>query len=409
MKSFQTHLEESKNLHMEHVEDLVLNGGVAGAREAINFLRAVRDMLAGNADSRVNITVKWDGAPAVFAGVDPRDGEFFVAKKGIFNKTPKIYKTEAEIKADTSGDLQNKLILALKHFRDLGITNVVQGDFLFSSDDIKKATIDGEEYLTFQPNTIVYAVPAKSKLAREIRSAKIGVVWHTSYEGESFENMRANYTDSIDEKLRKNKNVFTTDAEYRDVSGAANMTKKETDEITKILSEAGTLFRSIDAKTLNGISEDPELLTRVKTFNNTKVRSGERIRNVRKHVDELIDHILGYYGAEEEKRKTERGKATPRAKKAQVMRFFSNTNKKNLEKIFQLQNLLVDAKQILINKLNRVKTLGTFVLTDQGYKVTGQEGFVAIDKLKGDAVKLVDRMEFSYNNFSPNIKKGWQR
>lgn len=409
MKNFESYLEESKNLHMEHVEDLVLNGGVAGAREAINFLRAVRDMLAGTSDSKVNISVKWDGAPAVFAGIDPRDGKFFVAKKGIFNKEPKIYKTEAEVKADTSGDLQNKLILALKHFPDLGITNVIQGDFLFSNDTVDKTTIDGEEYITFHPNTIVYAVPAKSKLARQILSSKIGVVWHTNYDGESFENMRASFGKNIADTLRDSSAVFSTDAEYKDVSGAATMTKAETTEVNKILSQAGKIFQSLDPKTLNGISADDELLLRVKTFNNTKVRSGERVKNVKRHVNELIDYILEYYGAEESKRKTERGKAGPRAKKAQVMRFFSNTNKKNLEKIFELQNLLVDAKQVLIGKLNKVKSLSTFVLTDDGYKVTGQEGFVAIDKLKGDAVKLVDRMEFSYNNFSPNIKKGWQR
>ena len=409
MKNFNTYLEESKNLHMEHLEDMVLNGGVAGAREAIDFLRAVRDMLAGSADSRVNISVKWDGAPAIFAGIDPRDGKFFVAKKGVFNKEPKIYKTEAEVKADTSGDLQNKLILALKHLPDLGITNVIQGDFLFSNDTVDKTTIDGEEYITFHPNTIVYAVPAKSKLARQILSSKIGVVWHTNYDGESFENMRASFGKNIADTLRDSSAVFSTDAEYKDVSGAATMTKKETAEVTKILSQAGKIFQSLDPKTLNGISADDELLLRVKTFNNTKVRSGERVKNVKRHVNELIDYILEYYGAEESKRKTERGKAGPRAKKAQVMRFFSTTNKKNLEKIFELQNLLVDAKQILIGKLNRVKSLSTFVLTDQGYKVTGQEGFVAIDKLKGNAVKLVDRMEFSYNNFSPNIKKGWQR
>ena len=409
MKKFQSYLEESKNLHMEHVEDLVLNGGVAGAREAINFLRAVRDMLAGTSDSKVNISVKWDGAPAVFAGIDPRDGKFFVAKKGIFNKEPKIYKTPQEVAADTSGDLQNKLTLALKHFPELGITNIIQGDFLFSGDTVRTETIDGESYITFHPNTIVYAVPAKSKLAKQILSSEIGVVWHTTYEGEDFESMRASFGKNIADGLRQSSAVFSTDAEYKDVSGAATLTKKETAEVTALLSQAGKLFQGIDAKTLNGISADDELLLRVKTFNNTKVRSGERIKNVKRHVDDLINYILEYYGAEEAKRKTERGKATPRAKKAQVMRFFSNTNKKNLEKIFELQNSLVDSKQLLINKLNKVKSLSTFVLTDDGYKVTGQEGFVAIDKLKGDAVKLVDRMEFSYNNFSPNIKKGWQR
>ena len=56
-------------------------------------------MLAGNARSSVNMTVKWDGAP-IFAGIDPSDGKFFVAKKSVFNVNPKLYKTNAEIDAD---------------------------------------------------------------------------------------------------------------------------------------------------------------------------------------------------------------------------------------------------------------------------------------------------------------------
>ena len=90
MKNFNSYLIEQKNTHMEHIEDNVLNGGVDGAREAINFLRSLRDMLSGNAKTTVDATVKWDGAPAVFAGIDPNDNKFFVAKKGIFNKNAKV-------------------------------------------------------------------------------------------------------------------------------------------------------------------------------------------------------------------------------------------------------------------------------------------------------------------------------
>ena len=88
---------------MEHLEDSILNHGVNGTRDAINFLRSLRDMLAGTAKSKVNVSVKWDGAPAIFCGTDPSDGKFFVAKKGIFNKNPMVYKTNADIDADTVG------------------------------------------------------------------------------------------------------------------------------------------------------------------------------------------------------------------------------------------------------------------------------------------------------------------
>ena len=35
---------------------------------------------------------------------------------------------------------------------------------------------------------------------------------------------------------------------------------------------------------------------------------------------------------------------------------------------------------------------------ENGYEVTGEEGFVAVDKI-GNAIKLVDRLEFSKLNF----------
>ena len=409
MKKFTSYLTETKNTHMEHIEDNVLNGGVQGARESIKFLRSLRDMLSGSSGSSVSVSVKWDGAPAVFAGNDPSDGRFFVAKKGIFAKNPKVYKTPEEVDADTSGDLADKLKLALKYLPELGIKGVIQGDFLYSKPDLKTVSYKGEKYLTFHPNTLVYAVPAKSQLAKRIRSSKIGIVWHTSYSGKTFEEMKASFGKNIAGSLVSSKNVWSTDAEYRDVSGTATFTKKDTKIITSILSSAGKVFQKLDAKSLNGISNNTELLLRMKTFLNTKVRKQERISNVKSAVKDMIDYMHNYYQIETEKRKSPKGKAAVDVRKKEVMKYFSNTNKTNLENILTLMNHIVDAKMMLIKKMNQVERLDTFLLTDKGFKATGVEGFVAIDKMGKSAVKLVDRMEFSYANFSPEVKKGWEK
>ena len=409
MKKFTSYLTETKNTHMEHIEDNVLNGGVQGARESIKFLRSLRDMLSGSSGSAVSVSVKWDGAPAVFAGNDPSDGRFFVAKKGIFAKNPKVYKTPEEVDADTSGDLADKLKLALKYLPELGIKGVIQGDFLYSKPDLKTVSYKGEKYLTFHPNTLVYAVPAKSQLAKRIRSSKIGIVWHTSYSGKTFEEMKASFGKNIAGSLVSSKNVWSTDAEYRDVSGTATFTKKDTKIITSILSSAGKVFQKLDAKSLNGISNNTELLLRMKTFLNTKVRKQERISNVKSAVKDMIDYMHNYYQIETEKRKSPKGKAAVDVRKKEVMKYFSNTNKTNLENILTLMNHIVDAKMMLIKKMNQVERLDTFLLTDKGFKATGVEGFVAIDKMGKSAVKLVDRMEFSYANFSPEVKKGWEK
>ena len=389
---------------------MVFNAGVDGTRMAINFLRDLRDMLAGSSSSKLSATVKWDGAPAIFAGIDPRDGKFFVAKKGVFNKEPKVYKTPAEIDADTQGDLAVKLKIALSEFKKLGIkSGVYQGDLMFTHDTLSKETIDGEDYITFHPNTIVYAVPYDSSLGAKIRGAKIGVVWHTTYVGSSFESMKAEFGKPIASLLTKTSSVWMDDANYKDYSGTATFTAAETKHVTEMLSAVGKLFQSMDAETLNAISKDEDLLMLVKTFNNSKVRAGQKVTNPKKHVDDLFDWIHARYQKEIDSKKTEKGKAAQEEKRKKIMSFFANHDKAEIVKIFQVSNMIADIKEPIIAKMNQAGHVKTFVRTANGFKVTGVEGFVAIDHLKGGAVKVVDRMEFSKNNFNPDIIKGWQR
>ena len=246
MESFKTHITENKNTHMTHIEDKVIYGGVNGTRQAIMALRELRDMLRG--EHAGNVSVKWDGAPAIFAGVDPFDGKFFVAKKGIFNKNPKIYKTPADVDADASGDLADKLKAALRELPALGIKGVVQGDFLYGPGDITTKNIKGQKYVTFHPNTIVYAIPADTPAAREVKSAKIGIVWHTTYKGNTFQSMRASYGVDVS-KFKKSKNVWSQDAMLRDLTNVT-MNKKDTEEVNEYLSQAGKLFNQISGTTL---------------------------------------------------------------------------------------------------------------------------------------------------------------
>jgi len=410
MINFKKYLVESKNTHMEHVEDNVLNGGVEGARQSINFLQSLRDMLAGHSNVKINTTVKWDGAPAVFAGIDPADGKFFVAKKGIFNKNPKVYKTEKEVRADTSGDLADKLVTCLKYLPSLNIKGVIQGDLMFTQSDLKVQTIAGEECITFHPNTIIYAVPLNTSLAKQIQSAKMGIVWHTVYTGKSFETMKASFGKNIKGKLTPSKNVWFDDATYRDVTGTATMTAAETAQVTGILSKAGKLFSTIPASVLNSISEEEELLVMIKTYNNSKIRAGEvLIDNADTHTTGLVNFISDKFRKEMESKKTEKGKQAVKERQTKVMKFFTTHPKTQINKVFELMKLIIEAKLVLLGKMNKAGGMGTFLKTQSGFKATSQEGFVAIDHSGKNAVKIVDRLEFSRANFSPDIIKGWMR
>ena len=404
--NLKKHITEAKNTHMTHIEDMVIDGGVAGARSAIFALRDLRDMLAGHTNDTKQVTVKWDGAPAVFAGIDPSDGKFFVAKKGIFNKNPKVYKSVKDVKADTSGDLQKKLTVAFQELSKLGIKKgVYQGDIMFTKKDLKKTTIDGKKYITFHPNTIVYAVPVEA--ATEIIRAKIGVVWHTYYSGSTFETMSASFGVTIG-AFKTVRSVWQKSANLPDISGLATLSKKDTDEITKHISNAGKLFQKIAANTLNDVAANTDINLYINTFRNTKVRAQDEVTDSEAYVEELIGWIENRYNTEKERLKSDAGKDRKEQAKLDALEFFSDVNKSGLISMFDMQNELVMAKKKLLTHLDSMDSINTFIKTKDGFKVTGAEGYVAIDHLTNGAVKIVDRMEFSYNNFSKDIIKGWE-
>jgi hypothetical protein len=397
--------KEGKNVHLEHLEDNVLNNGVTGAREAIDFLRSLRNMLAGHTGTKMNVTTKWDGAPAIFAGTNPENGKFFVGTKSVFAKNAKLNYTDDDIDENHPGEgLNQKLKLALAFLPKLGIKGVLQGDMMFSKGDIKHETIDGEDYIIFQPNTIVYAVPTKSKLAQTMLAAQIGVVFHTSYSGKTLETMKASFNIDIGH-LKTTKDVWFRDASFTDASGSATFTEEETAEITSILSQAGRVFQTIPALTLNRIAASETYTTQIKTFNNTKVREGKKISDTRVHTQELINWVEAKLNKEVLAAKKEETKQKRIKEKNEVMRFY-RSNAIYLKQIFDLMNLIVDAKLMIIRKLETIRSIGTFVRTDDGFRITAPEGFVAVDHL-GKALKLVDRLEFSHKNFT--AQKAWDK
>jgi hypothetical protein len=414
MMSFSEILLEDKggkNLHLEHIEDEILNYGVDGGRAAINFLRSLRDMLSGSTRSSLNMTVKWDGAPAIFAGVEPETGDFFVAKKSVFNVNPKLYKTAQEIDDDLSGALNEKFKVALAEFSKLGIEGVLQGDLMFT-DDVETETIDDDKYYTFQPNTIVYAVPVDSVLGKVIKKAKVGIVWHTTYTGETLQGMTASFGADI-AGLKKSSSVWMDDATYKDVSGKATFTTAETEKITAVLSQTGKTFNKINANKLRTFLTVQNGMTgaiagaSLKTYNNSKVRAGEKISNPSAHAKGYEKWVQMSIQKQIDKAKSDKGKKKYTDMQKEYMREVRK-HTGNLVQIITFQNLLVDAKMQIVKKLNSVKGLtDTFVKTKDGFKVTNPEGYVAIDRISGGAVKLVDRMEFSYNNFT--AVKAWDK
>ena len=400
--------KEGKNVHLEHLEDEVLNNGVAGSKAAINFLRSLKDMLASSSESKVNVTTKWDGAPAIICGINPENDKFFVGTKGVFANNPKLNYTNADIDANHPGEgLNNKLKIALKYLKKLNIDGIIQGDMMFTKDDIKKETINGEKYITFQPNTLVYAIPEDSKLAKTILSSQMGIVFHTAYSGgNTLADMKSSFNIDIG-NLKASKDVWYRDASFIDASGTATFTKQESLELAGHISEAQRILSQINSMSLNRISTSETFLMQIKTFNNTKVREGQEIKNTTQHTRDLIKWVEDRQNKEILAAKLEKTKTRKIAEKNEILRFY-RSNTAQLKLIFDLQNKLVDAKNMIVRKLREIKQVaGTFVRTDDGFKISNPEGFVAVDKLKGGAVKLIDRLEFSHDNFT--AAKNWSK
>jgi hypothetical protein len=237
-------------------------------------------------------------------------------------------------------------------------------------------------------------------------SAQMGIVFHTSYTGKTFSDMKASFNIDI-KNLTTTKDVWFRDAYFVDASGTASFTEEETKQITGILSVAGRTLQSISSLALNRIAASDVILTYIKTFNNTKVREGLKIRDTQAHTTELIRWVEAKLNKDISDAKKEDTKQKRIKEKTEIMRFFRNS-RTDLVRIFDMMNYVVDAKNMIVKKLQQLKQVtGTFLRTDDGYKVTNPEGFVAVDKLKGNAVKLIDRLEFAHANF--NAAKNWSK
>ncbi len=403
MKKLSNFLTESRNLHLEHVEDSVFESGNE-VREALRFLASLRNMLTVNESGGMVLTVKWDGAPAIFAGTNPENGKFFVGTKSIFNKTPKINYTVADIKKNHGGGLADKLIVALRYFPRLNIPGVWQGDLLYTQDDLKKSNIGGDDSVIFTPNTITYAVPLESDIAKQIISAKIGVVWHTTYSGNTMDSMKAKFWANASQ-LAKSRNVWSIDATFKDTSGNVKFTSAEAKQFQKVLNMAsGSLKRSSKyLRMMDKVTHAEAPSNLLKIFLNSYIRGGQKIENTQKVLD-----FFGKYYEERLNKKIKSVKSPAGKKKWEKIKNDGlseyNKYKKDLYYVIATYITLQTAKTLIIRKLERAENIGTFIRTPNGYRVTAPEGFVAIDRI-GKATKLVDRLEFSRANFQ--VDKNW--
>ena len=394
----------SKNTHLEHLEDDILNNGSAGGKASIAFLRSLGKMLSQGDSSSMKVTTKWDGAPAVICGIDPDSGMFFVGNKSVFAKTaPKVCYTDEIIDGlyPTSG-LNYVLKECLRYFSQLGIEGVIQGDLLFTENTKKVTTVNGKQSVVFQPNTITYAIPLDTDLGKRVNASKIGIVFHTHYTGSSLPEMSAGFGVDVS-PYQGNSEIAVFSSDFVDASGSANFTTSELQKFKSSVNQAeGSLRQASKFLDVMKGTDRFAFNTVFKQFFNTYIRGGKSIPSTNKVVSDFAIYYTTLLDKEINAKKSAAGKKKWEDVKMNGLKFIAANQRSIYMTVASYKNLTA-AKLMIVRKLERVKTIGTFLKDGNGYKVTAPEGFVAIKS--GQATKLVDRLEFSVANFTTD--KNW--
>lgn len=392
MKSFITYLTESaegkKLQHIAHPEDRPLMHGHEGFEHAhAALMNAHAHMKAGHHST--NLTMKYDGSPAVIFGHHPVTKKFFVATKSIGNKNPKINHTEADIDKNHghSPGLASKLKTALKHLPKVTPKEgVFHGDLMHTKEDhIHEETIleDKKGTVAFTPNTITYT--AKGEDAKKIKHSHIGVVVHQQYHGKDIHSLTA--SPHVDmKKFKEHKDVHLHGAEH-DTSKVTHSAENEAG-FHKHMAAAKEIHDTHGHKMYNSIhpkhsGESGHLATYInKTVRHNEVPS----------VKGLKDHIAAHHEKEAGKVKTEKAQETKRSEgKSQVAHV--EKNKAHYGNLLSMHHHLQQAKDHLVKSLETHE--GRYEHHIEGKK-SKPEGFVVNSEHGPD--KLVNRSEFARAN-----------
>ena len=391
-------LTEFKRTHLEHIEDIIITDGFEGGKAVVEYFRGLLLTLKGTSSEAMSVSVKWDGAPAVVCGINPDNGKFFVGTKSVFAQNAKVNYTKKDI-ANNHGtdDLGQKLLKCLVHLKKINIQGVVQGDLLFTDEDITRKNIGGKPHITFTPNTITYAVPEGGDLAKQIDVAKVGIIFHTTYVGDSLADMNAQGGADISGFGQSN-DVFFDNATYKDVSGSAKFTDAETKQFYNSIEKLETLLNSVPRNLSSVLGQNVDFVPTFQMYINAMVKQGQLPSNVNSFLQGFKKFYANRMQQQISGLKAQKALQL-RQDKMKQMPAFLNRAKRPLQAMLTFYKAVQQMKAFVLKKMNQAMAIGSFSQTDSGLEVTEPEGFVAVDK-SGNAVKLVDRLGFSRRNLT---------
>ena len=391
-------LREFKRTHLQHIEDVILVDGHKGGVAVIEYFQGILQTLQGSADQPINVSVKWDGAPAVVCGTNPENGKWFVGTKGVFGKTPKLNYTKDDISRNHgTDDLGQKLLKCLVHLKKLNIQGIVQGDYMFDRDTLQRQSTAGENQVTFKPNTITYAVPEDSDLGRQMSAAQLGIIFHTTYTGDRIDNLQAKYGADV-AAFARTPDVWFDNATYKNVSGTANFTAEEQAQFTAGMEKLKALLTKVPTNLSAMLGVNKDFLPFFMLFINDQIKKGVLPTDTNEYLKGFAEFYQGRMQQQAAGLKAQKALQL-RQQKMKDMPQFLKQMQKPLAAMMAFYKEVISLKKLTLDKMNKATAIGTFAQTDSGLEVTDPEGFVAVGQA-GDAVKLVDRLGFSKKNLT---------
>jgi hypothetical protein len=264
--------------------------------------------------------------------------------------------------------------------------------------------IQNVDNIVFRPNTILYAVPTDSPLGKKIQAAKMGIVFHTVYtgSGKTLQSLTKGTLANLS-GFKQSTNVWLSAAALpAPPTGKTFVTSSDADQIQAILKIATPLSNKVKAfiKILNK-THGKDIFNELMPFVNSGIRAG-----ISKYdSSKLKTHIAAKYDMAISKLKQQKNRDQKTKEKAVALKFI-DAYASQIDEMFELHNLISEAKLIVIKRLSEVKTIGTYLPTNKGIKATNPEGFVAVCGDTCQMIKLVDRIEFAQANF--NLAKDWK-
>lgn len=406
LNEFDSSSKQTKkiNLKVSSLDNAVLQGGYSDITQSVKFLNNLKDMFRGYSKMSVDVTVNWNGFLTIIVGVNPENDKFFISVGDtISSESVLIYDFEDIHKYVTDEVIKNKLDYALRYLPKLEIDGILKCQILFTQGDIVEEKIDNIEYITIQPEFTKYMIPRNTKLASNMLTSKIGVVFSQSFVGTSLDNLDVSYNVDLSQ-LQYTKDVWFRDSSITDLSGTVTFNADEFYQFNNILKNLEYQLKLLNPKFVNLLAFTKTYQDKFKKFNDDNVEFNKKIPNTQDLIAKFIktsEQEFNRYILDAKRLETRQNRI---AEKNKIMSFFrSNVSQLNI--LYDTYNNILSAKTIILDKLRKIKSMEIFVKTENGFKVKSEDGFIVVSKYDGNSMIISDNLSFSLKNM--NIQKNW--